>query len=144
VVLVWNPAKLSEQEQESAAALSGFAAEGGRIVVLPTNSWRWPGLCDVEVDGMSGSRVFPYEGPLHSSLRGIDLECLKRWNGLPGTVAAASLTGPGVESGKRVLWVREPKHTVVTEVPAATGDGSVLFSQLDLRHCDGSKRPANR
>jgi hypothetical protein len=32
-----------------------------------------------------------------------------------------------------VLWVREPKHAVVAELPAATGEGTVLFSQLDLR-----------
>jgi hypothetical protein len=133
MVLVWDPAKLSEEERESAAQLCRFAAENGRIVVLSTTSWRWPQLCNVEVDRMSGSRVFPYERTSPTMLRGIDLECLKRWNGLPGTVAAASLKGPAVESSKRVLWVREPKHTVVAEVPAATGGGSVLFSQLDLR-----------
>ena len=66
-------------------------------------------------------------------LHGIDLECLKRWNGLPGTVADASLKGPTMESSKRILWVRAPKHTVVAKVPTAGGAGSVLFSQLDLR-----------
>jgi hypothetical protein len=133
VVLVWNPEKLSQQERESAAALCLFATEGGRIVVLSTKSWHWPERCRIQVDRMGGSRVFPCEGTTHSLLRGIDTECLKRWNGLPGTVATASLKGPAVESSKRVLWVREPKHTVVAEVPAATGEGNVLLVQLDLR-----------
>ncbi len=47
--------------------------------------------------------------------------------------AAASLAGESLQQSKKILWVREPKHTVVAEVPTAGGDGVVLFSQLDLR-----------
>jgi len=103
------------------------------VVVLSTDKWNWPELCNIDVDRMSGSRAFAYDDVVHWLLRGVDAECLKRWNGLPGTVAAASLAGPSVHHGKKILWVREPKHTVVGEVPTASGDGVVLFSQLDLR-----------
>jgi hypothetical protein len=134
VVLIWNPSKLTEAERATAAALRRFAASGGRIVVLSTTSWDWPRLCEVDVDRTSGSRVFPYEGRTgHAVLDDINLECLKRWNGLPGTVAAASMTGPAVETWQRILWVREPKYSVLAEVPTSTGDGSIMFSQLDLR-----------
>jgi hypothetical protein len=133
VVLVWNPARLSNEERQSAREFCEFAADGGRVVVLSTDRWDWKELCEIEVGPVSGSRVFPYDDAGHWLLRGIDPECLKRWNGLPGTVAAASIEGAAVKAGKKILWVREPKHTVVAEVPAADGDGSILFSQLDLR-----------
>jgi len=133
VVLVWNPARLSAKERHSAAALGEFAAAGGRVAVLSTEKWDWKELCDLEIDHTGGSRVFPYEGEPHWLLRGVRPECLKRWNGLPGTVAVASMEGPAVKGGTKILWVREPRQTVVAEVPTATGDGVVLFSQLDLR-----------
>jgi hypothetical protein len=139
VVLVWNPRRLSDREKQSAGALCRFAAAGGRVAVLSTEKWDWKELCDLNIGRMSGSRVFPYQEETHPLLRGVEPECLKRWNGLPGTVAVACVEGPAVQRGKKILWVREPKHTVVAEVPTAAGDGSVLFSQLDLRrHVVGS------
>ncbi len=104
------------------------------MVVLSTDRWNWRELCDVAVERTSGSRVFPYHNRTHWLLRDVDAECLKRWNGLPGTVAAASISGQAVRDATKILWVREPKHTVVAEVPTAGGDGVVLFSQLDLRN----------
>lgn len=42
-----------------------------------------------------------------------------------------------MERAQRILWAREPKTTVTAWVPAASGGGRVLFSQLDLqRHVD--------
>lgn len=139
VVLVWNPARLTAEERSAAPALCAFAAAGGRVAVLAAADWTWRELSDVRAAPTGGSRVFPYEGTNHWILKGIDPECLKRWNGLPGTVAAASLELPGGGGCRRILWVREPRHTVVAEVPAASGTGSVLFVQLDLR---GRVRPS--
>jgi len=133
VVLVWNPAHLSKGERQSADRLCRFAAAGGRVVVMSAEAWNWNELCNVRIGRTGGSRVFAYEGVTHPLLRGVDPAYLKRWNGVPGTVAVACIEGPAVEASKKILWVREPKHTVVAEVVAATGDGSVLFSQLDLR-----------
>jgi hypothetical protein len=133
VVIVWNPAKLSHDERQSAPAICRFANQGGRVVVLSTTKWNWPELCEIQVDRMGGSRVFSYDNSTHWLLQGVDSECLKRWNGLPGTVAAASLAGPSLQHSRKILWVREPKHTVVAELPAAGGDGVVLFSQLGMR-----------
>ena len=133
VVSVWNPGNLSKEELETAETLCRFTARGGRVVVMSTTTWKWRDLCDVKVGRTSGSRVFPYDGVSHPLLHDVDPECLKRWNGLPGTVAVASIEGPAVQAGKKLLWVREPKHTVVAEVATATGIGSILFSQLDLR-----------
>lgn len=133
VVIVWNPAKLSPDERHQANAVCEFAAKGGRVVVLSTPRWNWRELCDVEIDRTSGSRAFPYEGSEHWLLQGIDAACLKRWNGLPGTVAMRSVAGSAVQHGKKIAWVREPRHTVVAEVAAASGQGVIVFSQLDLR-----------
>ena len=134
MVIVWNPDRLSDDERQFAHQLCRFAAAGGRVVVLSTKKWDWNALCTVSLDRTSGSRVFPSDGADHYLLRGVDRECLKRWNGLPGTVAVGSLRGLEAKTDPTaVLWVREPKHTVVAEVPTADGDGMVLFSQLDLR-----------
>jgi len=56
-----------------------------------------------------------------------------RWNGRPGTVAVARLQGPAVDRGEVVVWAAKPRSTVVAEIPAASGDGTILFCQLDLQ-----------
>ena len=133
-VVVWNPAALSDAERRSTEAVARFAAAGGRVVVLATGSWNWRQLCDVSVERGDGpfSRAFPYPDAKHPMLAGIDREWLKRWNGLPGTVAVAALAGPAMEKAGKILWAREPGTTVVAEVPTP-GGGRILFSQLDIR-----------
>lgn len=37
------------------------------------------------------------------------------------------------QGANEILWVYQPGDTVVAEVPAATGSGMILFSQLDIR-----------
>jgi hypothetical protein len=133
IVLVWNPAHLSPSEKQSARALRDFAAAGGRVVVLAANNWTWRELCEVDVVSTGGSRVFPSAENAHWLLRGVDPECLKRWNGLPGTVAQAALQLPAHPGIREVLWVLEQKNVVMAEVPVAGGRGSVLFCQLQLR-----------
>jgi hypothetical protein len=89
------------------------------------------------------SRVFPYPG-LKTALRdGIDPRWLIRWNGLPGTVAFGAIEDAAMARAEteKILWAREPKTTVMAAVRAATGDGRIVFSQLDLqRRVDPSKR----
>ncbi len=67
----------------------------------------------------------------------VSIPRLVRWNGLPGTVAFGTLEGQLMEYAEKILWAREPKTTVMALVPAASGGGRILFSQLDLqRHVD--------
>jgi hypothetical protein len=133
-VLVWNASRLSDEDKSSAQKLLDFASAGGRVAVLATKEWDWAELCDVTIPKSDTfSRVFPYEGTDHPVLAGIDPEWLKRWNGLPGTVAAAKVESPAVEAGIGILWAVEPKATVVAEMPAAAGEGEILFCQLDLQ-----------
>ena len=147
VVVIWNATHLTADEKRHAAALCGFAGRGGRVIVLSASSWDWRELCDVRVThGPRSSRVFPYPGLKTALLDGIDPRWLIRWNGLPGTVAFGAIEGAAMaraetetETGK-ILWAREPKTTVMAAVPAATGDGRIVFSQLDLqRRVDPSK-----
>jgi hypothetical protein len=92
------------------------------------------GLCDVSIpESSTFSRAFPSAGGDHPLLAGISPDWLRRWNGLPGTVAVARIRGRAVEAGRSLLWAVEPKTTVVAGVPAAEGGGKVLFCQLDLR-----------
>ena len=101
-------------------------------MVLATRHWDGEELCDVEIEETGGSRVFPYEGQeRHAVMRGINLESLKRWNGLPGTVAVASMRVPDRQGVTPILWVREPGFSTLVEVPI--GRGRLLFSQLDVR-----------
>jgi len=141
MVIIWNAAKLTDEEKRSTQSLCDFAEAGGQVVVLSTKSWDWQELCDVTV-GKSNpfSRVFAYEGVGHPMLKEIHREWLMRWNGLPGTVAVATIEGPVLKNVEKILWACEQEKTVVAEVPTANGGGKILFSQLDIqRHLDNSK-----
>jgi hypothetical protein len=77
--------------------------------------------------------VFPYTDLKTVLLDGIDPQWLIRWNGLPGTVAFGAIEGAVMARAEKILWAREPKTTVMAAIPAASGDGRILFSQLDLQ-----------
>ena len=140
-VLIWNAARLTETEKQHAKALCDFSDAGGKIVVLSTSAWNWPELCNVKIgQARRFSRVFPHEPVTHPMLTSIDRECLIRWNGLPGTVGLAPLEGPAMAAAEKILWAREPTTIVAAILPAATGNGRILFAQLDLQsHADASE-----
>jgi hypothetical protein len=127
VVVLWNAARLTADEKGRAGVLREFVSRGGRVVVLATRSWDWTELCDINVGDIRGSRAFLYPEAKPSMLAGIQTEGLRRWNGLPGTVAAGSWDGPALAAAERILWVREPKTCVAAEVPVA-GGGAEEFS----------------
>jgi hypothetical protein len=132
VVVVWNPTQVALNEKRRTDDLRRFVSNGGRIVVLAARRWDWKDLCDIEVERTGGSRLFPYEGQAgHAVLKGVNLESLKRWNGLPGTVAVANIRGPAVQRATKILWVREPGRTTLLKIPI--GEGRLLFSQLAVR-----------
>lgn len=141
-VVVWNAAHLREEEKHSAKALCDFAGRGGRVVVLSTPSWDWRELCDVKIsDKPRFSRVFPYPDLKTSLFEGIDPKWLIRWNGLPGTVAFGAIEGEVIARAEKVLWAREPKTTVMAAIPAASGSGRIVFSQLDLQRRVDQSQP---
>jgi hypothetical protein len=134
VVVVWDAARLSQDEKRPARSLNRFLDEGGKMVVLATSKWDWPELCNIEIKhDPRFSRVFPYEDLKEPWFIGIDPQWLIRWNGLPGTVAVGTIEGAAMARAERILWAREPKTTVMAAVPAASGSGRILFSQLDLQ-----------
>lgn len=113
------------------------------MIVLATPVWDWPELCEVKVSHEPRfSRVFPHGEPTGSLLAGLDPQWLIRWNGFPGTVASGALQGPVVDRARKALWAREPKTTVMALVPAASGGGRILFSQLDLQRRVDPTSPA--
>ena len=141
MVIIWNAAELTAEQKQSAKSLRDFAAAGGRVVVLSTKSWDWRKLCDVAIgEEQLFSRVFAYEGTTHPMLSGIDRQCLMRWNGINEAVALTKIEGPAMKKAEKILWGRDPNSTVAAEVPAASGGGKILFSQLDIQsHIDKSR-----
>ena len=133
MVIIWDPANLTAEEKRSATALCRFADAGGHVVVLSTASWDWPALCAVQIGTRSSSRAFLYQGASHSMLAGIEPEFFTRWNCLRRRGLVASNDLDNLSGANEILWIYEPGNTVVAEVPAATGRGMILFSQLDIR-----------
>jgi len=143
-VVVWNADNVKPAEKRAASTpLRDFAAAGGRVTVLDhrgAHKWSWKGLCNVDLSWSGTSRVFLYPGRKHPILRGIGADWMKRWNGLPGTVAFGGIIGPAMKNATKILWTNDPNTPVVAEVPAAKGGGVILFSRLDLhRRVDRSK-----
>jgi hypothetical protein len=134
VVVVWNASHLSPEEKSQRQGVQDFLDAGGKIVVLSTPSWDWPDLCNVKTGtGARFSRVFPKPDSRHRLLRGIDPQWLIRWNGPPGTVGLGPLEGPALARAEQILWAKEPKITVMAEVPVGSAGGGIIFSQLDIR-----------
>jgi len=133
-VIVWDATRLTAAQKRQTKDIEGFLRAGGRMVVLSTSAWDWPALCDVKLSHQPRfSRVFPYKDSGAALLAGIDPEWLVRWNSFPGTVAAGSIEGRAMNQAEKILWAREPKTTVMALVPAASGSGRILFSQLDVQ-----------
>ena len=91
----------------------------------------WKELVDFEVGKGICSRAFPYEGVDHPMLADIDREYLKRWNGIPGTIADGCLQGAAVEAGRPLVWIEEPGETVALSIPR--GRGEILVSLLHVK-----------
>lgn len=135
MVVVWRPDRLTSVEKRAASRLCDFAARGGPILILAASSWDWPELCDLRIaSGPRFSRVFPHQASHLPGSFGIEPPWLIRWNGYPGTVSLAPLSGPALDQGEPILWARDRKTTVMARVPAATGSGRLLVCQLDLQH----------
>jgi hypothetical protein len=125
-IVIWNASHVTTEARRIAAKpLSQFAGSGGRVIVLSTSSWNWRELCDVKIGhDPRFSRVFV------ASPGDIDPQWLIRWNGLPGTVAHGQLDGDMMQHAKTILWARDPESVVMANVPATSGGGNILFSQL--------------
>lgn len=132
VVVIWNADRLTAAEKAKVPDLLAFAAAGGRLVVLGGKAWNWPELCEVMVDGnCRTSRAFPYPDVDSPLLAGISRDLLTRWNGLPGTVAAAAMhdkLGQNLRTGTNLCWMYKPDWPVMAEVPTTAGPGTVLFA----------------
>ena len=128
-VVIWDATHVADGVKPLAKQLCDFAERGGRVIVLSTPAWNWRDLCDIKTNHKRFSRVFAVS-------EGIDPQWLIRWNGLhglDGAVACGTLDGDIMKQAKPILWARDPKTVVMATVPAATGTGSILFSQLDFR-----------
>lgn len=131
-ILIWSAARIDEKLLARAGEIRGFVEAGGRVVIMDQQVWKWTDLLDVQMEAQKCSRAFAHEAAAgHWSLAGIDGEYLKRWNGLPGTIASNHLTGKAVKDGKPILWSVAPANTVLLSVPV--GKGEIVFSMLDIR-----------
>ena len=103
------------------------------MVVLSTDSWDWSAVCDVSIGKRRSSRAFLYQGASHPMLDGIRPEFFTRWNCVRRRGLVANNNLEDLSGANEILWIFQLGDTVVAEVPAATGNGMILFSQLDIR-----------
>ena len=134
MVIIWNPVNLTAAEKQSASDLCTFADAGGNVVVLSMASWDWSALCDVQIGTRRSSRAFLYGGAQHAMLNGILPEFFTRWNSVNRRGLVANNDLDNLSGANEILWIYQPGDTVVAEVPAASGNGMILFSQLDIRN----------
>ena len=134
-VVIWNASRVTAEEKRLSGKLCDFADRGGQIIVLSTPSWNWRDLCEVRINhDPRFSRVFPTSGLSGFSSAHFDPQWLIRWNGLPGTVAYGKLEGDVMKQAKKVLWARDPETVVMALIPAVSGKGKILFSQLNVQN----------
>jgi hypothetical protein len=126
VVLLWRTSPATE------GGLTAVAMAGARVVIISPPEWAWSELADLRVVEARSSRAFPYPGAEeHLLLSGLDPECLKRWNGEPGTVAEGALEGEAVQEGRKLLWIGNPEKPVALSL--AVGEGELIVCLLHIR-----------
>jgi len=138
-VVVCGSAEPSEDQRKNSARILRYVRSGGRLIILCQDKWSRKELVDFRVsrgggwlDGPS-SRVFPYEGVDHSILAGVDPECLKRWNGLPGTISDGWVRGAIAAEATRLLWQQDPQRPVVVSLKMGAGEVLICLLQLGER-----------
>ena len=140
VVVIWNAAAISDAQRAAAAPrIRKHVRGGGRLVILRQGGWDWTKLLDFGMDAgklTASSRAFPYSRARHPMLSGIDPEFLKRWNGLPGTVADRVLTGEALKDAKKLLWINKNTKPVAVSVPLGSGE-MVVCTLLLASHLRG-------
>ncbi len=144
-VVVWDANRLGDRPA-AARAILAYVRSGGKLVILNHSKWVWAELVDFQVtrhrDWINGvsSRVFPYEGVKHPMLSGVNPECLKRWNGLPGTISADWIKGDILAKGTKILWKDKPERTVAFSLPMGRGEIVICLMHLKERIAPGAKR----
>ena len=131
VVLIWDAAALLLDEG-AAMIMRDVAARGGRVVIAEPARWSNKWLADFEIgEARNCARVFAYPNADHPLLSGIDPECLKRWNGLPGTISEGCVRGPILEDARKILWADNQDTPVVVSLPV--GEGEIVISLLQVK-----------
>jgi hypothetical protein len=137
-VVVWD-AQRAAAERQAAPAIVKYVENGGRLVILDHRRWDWTDLADLKIIDMgpapdaAASRAFPCPAmENHPILAALPAEALRRWNGLPGTVAASYLTAD-LPAGQPVLWADNPKKVVAMSIPRGKGEIFVCLLQAKQR-----------
>jgi hypothetical protein len=137
-VVVWD-AERAAADRPAAPAIVRYVENGGRLVILDHRHWNWMDLADLKIADMGSapdaptSRAFPCRGmENHPLLAGLPAEALRRWNGLPGTVASSYLAAD-LPSGRPVLWAENPKKIVAMSIPRGKGEVLVCLLQAKQR-----------
>jgi hypothetical protein len=129
VVLVWGAPGAGGP---APAQLRELAERGAIVVLSEPDGWPWEDLTGLNAGEKRypQSNVFPFVGnpPV---LAGVDRECLKRWNGLPGVVSFGNLFGDGLGQAERVLWSGVNEDPVLVRIHM--GEGQIVVSMLTLR-----------
>jgi hypothetical protein len=135
-VVIWNAAHAAANHP-SAAAILRYVENGGRLVILDHRHWDWTELLDVKIHEMGkgldspASRAFPFQAmENHLLLAGLPAEALRRWNGLPGTIASSHLAAD-VPGGQPIVWADNPAKIVAMDIPR--GKGHIFVCLLEVK-----------
>lgn len=147
-VIIWDARGVSDEQRKAASpTILEYVREGGRLAILDHPIWDWKDLVDLKLVGLATkselayeskseaatSRAFPCKGmDKHPLLAGLPVEALRRWNGLPGTIADRCIAAGDLKDAKPILWSEDPKRIVAAEVPI--GKGQIVICLLHARN----------
>ena len=146
-VIVWDAKAIDDEQRKCAPAILDYVREGGRLVILDQLIWDWKELADLKFVGLgtkselayessseaASSRAFPCKGmEKHALLAGLPVETLRRWNGLPGTIADRCIAVGDLKDAKPILWSEDPKKIVAADIPA--GKGKIMVCLLHAKN----------
>ncbi len=142
-ILIWDARRITAADRARTADILKLVETGAHLVILDQNNWDWPQLIDFQIVPAKAdrfgvqrpigvSRVFPFpSADAHPMLRGIDSEFLKRWNGLPGTIADHQISGQMLEKAEKLLWGEN--QNLIFAATLKRGAGEIVLCQLQLK-----------
>ena len=125
------------------AFLQRYAQQGGRVLILPQQTWpqEWRAFVDMEIglprygkrNPVRCSRAHLYDNAKHDALAGLQAAYLWRWNGLPGVIGNNVILEHSavLKSAHKIAWISRPKYAALIAVPK--GKGEALCLQLHVR-----------
>jgi hypothetical protein len=137
--IIVDPEALGPGRKADPKIILDYAKAGGRVVILDPPRWTWDWLVDYRTQPGRSSRAFAYPDTKHWLLDGIEAEWLKRWNGIPNSIADRAVRSTAAGNARNILWIEDPAKPVVTSIPMDKGEILLCLLKIRPRLVKGSK-----